>query len=1352
MSLKRTYLIIKACLFFLGQALMGQNQDVFKQISVESGLSNNRITSIVQDRLGFIWIGTKNGLNKYDGIKFKQYNQKNSKISSNDISSLYIDKKGRTWIGTVGGGVNIYNPIKDGFEVYKNTNTTPNVISSNDVHTIREDSLGNIWLGTDSGIDLYIEKSKHFKAFRHRLENNGSSNYISVWSILETFNKTLLLGTYGNGLIEFNIEAKTFKSIVPQQEAKETGSLEFINALLYHNENDLLIGTNGNGLLRLNLKTNSISRVLENDIRIEAPIILTLKKDTNHNIWVGTDGDGIFKISKNEASHFESKQYLYDSRLKSSLANNTVNEIFEDKQSNIWIGTAWKGLNILEKKVNNTSFYFSDGLGYNASPVLSVFKEDSTLWMGTDGNGLTAYNVKTNTINTYHSNTNVPVGGDYIQLIKKRTDEQYWLGTFANGLILFDSEKGKIKQYKRSNKKNDFPYNDVRDVIELPTGDLWVGTWGGGLSFLDSKTERFKNFRYVKDNPNTLSSDNVISLLADGDFIWIGTYGGGLNLFNTKSNQFTHYRTFEGDAKAIGSNYVFDLLKDKEGNIWLATKDGLNKFDKKSQAFKKIEVGNTTSTNTIVSLIDDKNGNIWMGTKGGIFKYDIVSNEIIELEGDLNEFHVNSVYKDAQGELFFGGVDGVTSFNPTSIINKRVSPKVYFTDLKLFDKSAPVGKHEVLKTNISFAENISVNYKQSVITFEFSALDYPFSNTNYMVKMDGFEENWREIGTQRSATYTNLSPGDYVFKVKTQNKDKTSNEENVAQLAIEVLPPFWRTWKAYILYFILLIIILWVIRHYTLIWIDVKNNLRLEKLQREQEDKIHELKQRFFTNISHEIRTPLTLITGTISSLMKSNVNAKEQKQLTNLKRSTGRLMNLVSELLNIRKLETGNIKLLVSKNDMVFFVHEIFLAFSQHAITNNINYEFKKPEKRINVWFDKIQLEKTIYNLLTNAFKFTSRGDTITVRVEEENDFVNIIVKDSGQGISKDKLVHIFERFYQNENAISENLGFGIGLSIAKDIVELHSGTIKVESVLQEGSCFTIKLPLGYSHFHKAQIASNTPNDEDVISNYSKASMDNYSSDEFKKALVLVIEDNTYLLDYLTELLSQSFEVIAAENGEQGLALAKEKTPDIIVSDVMMPVMDGITLCSEIKSNILTSHIPVILLTARTMVENIMEGFEMGADDYLVKPFNEDVLKVRIKNLLVSRKHLREKYINDVLLSPKEMAFTSPDQEFLTKLNSIIEDNIDVSEFHIDQLAKEMAMSHSNLYKKIKALTGMTTVAFIRDFRLKRAAQLLKQNKMSIIDVCFKVGYTDRRHFSQEFKKKFSMTPSAYAKENLQD
>ena len=715
------------------------------------------------------------------------------------------------------------------------------------------------------------------------------------------------------------------------------------------------------------------------------------------------------------------------------------------------------------------------------------------------------------------------------------------------------------------------------------------------------------------------------------------------------------------------------------------------------------------------------------------------------------------MFKDKQGTLYFGGSKGVVSFNPNNIhkYNVDYDYPVVFTDFKLLDKSADNEK-SVIKNHISYQDSITLPYNQRIFTFNFSSLKLPFSNkTQFAVKMEGFEDEWREIGSQNTTTYTNLAAGEYSFNVKSKTDDGEWNETKIAKVYISILPPYWRTWWAYILYFILVVIVLVISQRYYLGWVQMKNKLALEQLQREHEDKLHKAKQRFFTNISHEIRTPLTLILGPLNNLLKSDLDITKNTQLSTIKSNANRLLHLVNELLDFRKLEEGRVKLQVTQSNIVDFTNEIFLNFSQQGIIRNIDCQFEKTDKQIIAWFDKIQMEKVIFNLLSNAFKFCKEGDRIKVRVKKDANFVNITVSDSGQGIQKDKLQTIFERFYQKEENTHQAQGFGIGLSIAKDIIELHSGRIEVSSKLGKGSVFTILVPLGYSHFKESEIIKGVPGDEDIenyIADKNDVNISEFPKNEAKSSILLV-EDNTNLRDYLKEILSKSYLVIEAVNGKEGLEMAVEFIPDIVISDIMMPIMDGVVFCAELKKDIRTSHIPVILLTARTLISDKIEGLETGADDYLTKPFNESILKIRIKNLLENRKLLRKRYLKEGLLRPKDVKLNSPDEEFLSKLVGIIEDNIAESEFNVDQLAKDIGMSHSNVYKKIKALTGMTIIGFVRDFRLQRAAQLLKeQQKISITDVCFKVGYTDRRHFSQEFKKKFGKSPSLFIKDHSKD
>lgn len=1337
------------CIPLLFQA---QNQIQFKHISIDQGLSNSRVTSVVQDSLGFIWVGTKNGLSRYDGTSFKVFNQRNSAISSDDISSLKIDRKGHLWIGTIGGGVSIYNPVKNSFVIYNHNIGDETSISSDDVHTVYEDSKGRVWLGTENGLSVFNEISKTFKTYMYQVNNKSSLSHNSVWSIYEQKDNVFWIGTYGGGLNKFDANTETFTRF------NHINSIEFVNIITSINQNELLIGTNGNGLLKLDVENGVFKNFLEETKYQDIPIIRTICQDKDSNIWVGTDGDGILKIKEKAKGKLSIDQYIYDSRLQNSLANNTVNAFFEDNQSNIWIGTAWKGINIMEKKSSDINFYYSDVKGYNTSPILSVFKEKDVLWMGTDGKGLSIYNVKNQKLEVYNVEQQSSVGGDFIQCIKPTRKKHYWLGTFANGLVLWDAvNKKKIKQFKRETN-NDFslPYNDVRSIVELPNGDLWVGTWEGGLSYFNAEEQQFTNFRSNENNPKSLPSDNVLSILLNNDnTLWIGTFGGGLSLFNPKTSLFSNYKVQSNGANSINSNYIFSCIKDDDGNLWLGTKEGLSFFDVKANTFKNFSVGSGENSNAVVALVQDNQKNIWLSTREGIYKYDIKLKSLQAFSGTEREFHIASVFKDEDGVLYFGGSNGVTSFNPERLQEYNSDYKVVFTDFKLLDKSVHDSHNGIIKNHIAYQDSITLPYNQRIFTFGFSSLQYPFSKkTQFAVKMEGFEETWRDIGAQNTTTFTNLSPGDYVFKVKSKAQNGLWDEKAKAQVHITIQPPYWRTWWAYIIYAIIAVVVFTVFQRYYLRWSQMKNRLELEKLQREHEDMLHKAKQRFFTNISHEIRTPLTLILGPLNNLLKSNLNINDKQQLSTIKSNANRLLHLVNELLNFRKLEEGRVKLKVSESDIVSFTNEVFLSFSQQAVNKKIDYQFVKHEQSILVWFDKDQMEKVIFNLLTNAFKFCKANDKIIVKVSRDDDDVNIVVRDTGQGIPKDKLPNIFERFYQKDDD-HQIKGFGIGLSIAKDIVQLHSGAIEVKSKLEKGSVFSIKLPLGYAHFKESELVKGIQEDEDVIENYAtneETTIEQENTNENgTKYSILLIEDNTHLRDYLKGMLSKHYLVIEAPNGKEGLEMATEFIPDLVISDIMMPVMDGVTFCTKLKKDIRTSHIPVILLTARTLISDKIEGLETGADDYLTKPFNEAVLKVRVKNLLHNRKLLRDRFFKEGLLRPKEVELNSPDEEFISKLVAIIEDNISESEFNVDQLAKDIGMSHSNVYKKIKALTGMTVIGFVRDFRLQRAAQLFKeQSNLSITDVCFEVGYTDRRHFSQEFKKKFGKSPSVYAKDNV--
>jgi signal transduction histidine kinase/ligand-binding sensor domain-containing protein/DNA-binding response OmpR family regulator len=1367
--MKFTRILFCFLLLLIGEQLSGQERIIFRQLGTRDGLSNGSIKCIAQDADGFLWFGTIGGLNKYDGISFKVYNfSKNdpASLSSDDVSSIYIDSQDRMWVGTFGGGLNLYNKESDRFTIFQTGNGSNSQISSNEINIIYETSDKQIWIGTENGLNKYSPLTGDFKLYSHTSENPYSISSKSVRAIYEDSLGYLWIGTFGGGLNKFDTKTEIFTHYKLNALDKYSISSDFILDIEPFN-GFLLIGTNGGGLQLFNPKSGQFSSFFKeftNEFD-EVQIVKDIYTDSKGVIWVGTDGEGLFKAipqNNNVSAPLKVSRFLYSNQVKSSLGSNAIYKIFEDNQNNIWIGSAWNGISVIEHSQGNIEFYYSDIEGIDPSPVLSVMVDSrNNLWIGSDGKGLYCYNSKTGESTNYSKLNNEYSTLDYIQVIKEDHNENLWIGTYANGLIYLNTSTKTVKNFKNvPSDATSLSHNNVRAILEDATGNLWISTWGGGISRFVPSTGKFINYQHDETDPNSLSNNNVLAIIeAVNGKMWAGTFGGGLNLFDPEKGSFTRFTYQKDNPNSLSGNNVLCLYKDRKENLWIGTWGaGLTKFNTIKQEFTRYDLENGLINNTITAIAEDVNGILWLSTKKGICSLNPENGvfKILNLSRNarVNEFHINASFRDKSGKIYFGGIEGLIGFNPEKLSNPDIPLKVMLTGFELFNKEVPVNKNSPLKKQITCSEQIVLNHKQSVFTFRFAAMDMPFSdNCQYAVKMEGFEDNWREIGTQNAATFTNLSPGKYLFKVKAKLSNSDWNN-NFTGISIIVKPPTFKTWWAISLYVLIFIILLYAFQRYTLTWAKLKNNLKVERLKREQESNIHQLKVRFFTNISHEIRTPLTLVLDPLNNLIESGQGGSAiQRPLKIIKKNTDRLLQLMNELLDFRRIELGKISIRVAEGNIVKFTNEIFISFREYARLHSIDYTFQSSSDRIMVWFDRQQMEKVIYNLLSNAFKFTQEKGHISVNILSEDEHVLVIVSDSGEGIPEPQLQQVFERFYQTEYAsVAHQSGFGIGLSIVKELVDLHSGNISVISAPGKGSTFTIRLKKGKEHFPSEIIVSDYKNSEQ-IENYQFQPAENNSKNSLSEELrdfsgqtILVVEDNLDLRSYLSENLAGFFKVVEAANGKEGIEKAVDIIPDIIISDVMMPVMDGIELCRKLKSDVRTSHIPIVLLTARTAALYKLEGFETGADDYLTKPFRLDELKIRMKNILNNRKLLRERYMKEALLQPRELLVASPDEKFLMKLIRIIEDHIDQAELKVELLTQELAMSHSVIYKKIKALTGQSLVEFVRDIRLKRAAQLLSQNALSVTEICYQVGFTDRRYFSQVFKKKYGKTPTEFA------
>ena len=1308
-----------------------QIQPIFQKIDQSKGLSSSKITGIIKENNGFIWISTQNGLNRYDGHSVRVYNKRNSNIQSNDISSLFLDSKNRIWFTSYGSGLSLYDKLNDQFITFKNSENNKHSIISNKVNAITENSKGLFWIGTEKGLCLFDYNLNKFYRYIY-----NEQQPLNITSIYEDKKGNLYIGTFKNGLLVFNTKSKVFEKI----NNGNTPITSRINVITELNSDKILLGTAANGLLSVDLKTHRVSSFFYNDKTLleKVKIVCSIKKDSKDNLWVGSDGYGLFEVQYPNSKEPIVNNYMYNSQLASSIAGNAIYTIFEDDDSNMWIGTAWNGISVLGKK-NQTEIILSDFIGTNPSPVLSIFQNKEHIYLGLDGNGLTIYNKKNKKINLYDKNK---IKAKYVQKIIQTKDDNLWLGTFGNGLLKYNQKNKTVKKYLPVfNDETSISFSDVRDVIEDESNNLWIATWGGGLNYFDTKKEEFSRF-YLPNN-------NLVSILKDNNEIWITSFGGGLSVFDIQQKEFKNFSFKENDSTTISSNNLFSILKDSKGYLWIGTSGaGINRMDLETQKIERFQNFDNIKYKTITSIIEDNDSNVWFGSKNGIIKYDYLNNTFITFSDLSGDFHINSAFKDKEGFLYFGGINGVLKFDPKKVSNTNLQPKVVIRNFKIFNNKIGIGNKEILNKNISLTEEITLEHFHNVITFEFSALKFPIStNCEYAIQMENFDDDWRTIGKDRTATFTNLSPGKYIFKVKSKEISADWGE-SFTSLKINIQKPYWLTWCAYVLYFVLFLGLLYLIRKYLLAWGKLKSRFELEKLTHEKDTELYNSKQQFFTNISHEIRTPVTLILSSINRLF-DNDTIKDNKQIKathTIRRNSDLLLRLVNELLDVRKLETNDIVLDVSKSEFVSFAKAIYFSFSDIAKERHINYIFSTVESKIDLWYDKNQLEKVIFNLLSNAFKFTNDNGTIELKIETTENEVILYLNDTGIGLSSDEKEKIFKRFYQVKYTHTENnKGFGLGLSIVKDVIKLHKGEINVHSELKKGTSFEVKLLKGNKHFDSILEGDSEFSKEVIAIDILKKKI---LKKKHRQEIILIVEDNVEIQESLKELLEdENYVIIQAFDGLEGLRLASTSLPNLIISDVMMPEMDGIELSKKIKLNSATSHIPIIMLTAKTATKDKMEGFETGVDEYIIKPYDEDFLKNRIKNLIRGRKLLEQKFVNNNFLNPKELTVDSKDQIFLENLYKLLEENLQSNNLKADVISKNLNMSHSSMYKKIKYLTGLTYVEFIRDYRLSIAKQLIEEMGYSVSEACYKVGYSDRKYFSKLFKNKFKQNPSFYLK-----
>ena len=1404
LKLKRRFLIIPFLLmFFLETSFAQQNKfqisnTKFEHITNSDGLMHNSIRFSFQDSRGYMWFGTNNGLYKYNGYEFKIYNNElGNKYSliGNRITSISEDSSGKVWIGT-NKGLCTYNRDSDSFvrDLY-NSEISSYFNFHNFINTIFIDTLDNIWLGTPQGLYNLKKSSKGFKlsVFKTSNQVDGlASNYISC---ITQYKEGLLIGTpKGLNKLEFSDDDQVK---ITRIKNNVIGSVN-IKSLFVDSDLSIWVGTL-NGLHKIetsientfNVYTNYLAEI-ENSFANNS--INTIHQVDSSTIWIGTLNSGIFELNKDENVV---KIYKQNPRNIYNLKSNDINNIFKDDFGVVWVSTNRGGVSKLNLNKNKIDHFKNNDFNSNSlsGNLINTIFEDSNqnVWIGTFKTGLNLLMNNSKEKEFIHFNK-ADVGSNNIHAICEDNYGNIWLGSKSDGITQVQVQKGKISKtarFTKENTNNALMVNNVTIMYKDKRGDIWMG--GGpnsGLIRLTPNKEfgklpQITQFQKLKENTNSLTSNYVFSIYEDSqNVLWVGLNGSGLvKIIRDENNNPIHYTRIMGREEypsGLNNNQIFAIHEDNYQNIWIATfGGGLNKIlkeeiNKKHPKIIKYKQENGLPSNEIYGILEDKNQNLWISSNSGISKYDIEKKIFtnLGLKDGLQalNFRKGAYFKGKNGMMYFGGINGFNSFNPNSFVKNEVPPKVELTGFKLFNNEVGVGEKilgkAVLNKNISETNEIVLKHGHNSFSFEFSAMHYASPNqNNYMYMLDGFDKDWISTSSKRRfVTYANLDSKDYVFKVIASNSDNVWNS-NARELKLKVLPALWKTWWAYTILILFTIFLMWLFRRNILVRAEYRNSLKIEKLEKNKIKVLNKMKLEFFTNISHEFKTPLTLILGPLQNLLKMEiVDSKLKESLLIMDRNANYLFRLINQLMDFRKAETNQLKVITSKGNLVDFCEEVVLSFNVLANEKHLNLSFESSESELIVYFDWDKMDKILNNLISNSIKYTPDSGNIKVSLSFINNGISkrsnvldvrseieIIVEDTGVGIPKNQISKVFKRFYQVEDSNKSNsFGSGVGLALTKKLIDLLQGHIKVKSNHNEGSQFTVRFPVITSKndlMREAEISS-----EEVIFSESGLVINENIHKEIGDSIktlpsLLIVEDNPDMQTFLKSSLEGSYKILQAYDGIQGLKIALKNIPNIIISDVMMPNMDGIQFCNEIKQNEITNHIPFILLSARASIDHKIEGLKVGADVYIPKPFDMRLLKIKTQKLLEEREFLIEKFASKrITLDSQKIGINHTEKAFLEKAEKVIENNLTNSEFVVEDLGRALSFSRMQLYRKFKSVRGLSANEFIREYRIKKAALLLRETDLNVSEILYTIGFTNRSYFSKCFKKTFDMSPKEYS------
>lgn len=1323
-------------------------------------LSNSYARCFFKDSKGYMWIGTEDALIRYDGTKAYRYvndPENHSSIAHNTINTIIEGPNRQLWIGTA-QGLCIYNRELDNFINVDSIKGNNNFLNNRYITDLVFDTRGHLWIGThEGGINIYDPVNRKFDYIIDPPIGGvlPSSNFINI---LEIIDDTVWCATKG-GLLLYDIVTKKRLPL----RALNRFAYSRISAIVREKSGDYLIATITGDITRVRSHTGmyNFEPVFSGDQLGESfNRILSMALDEQGDILIGGENSG-FNIIDQTTNQVH--RFVANVSNGKGLPGNSVEEVYVDDRGLIWIGTFNNGVYLLDNKTKK--FDNSEGFSLQRNDVRSLAEDaGGNIWVASYGVGLSRIDSKTGDLSDI-AEINRRISNKNVTSVICDRQGQVWLGTAGRGVYRIDPKSHQLVNYSLTSEG--FGNDQVFCLFEDARGVIWAGTWGSGLFYRDPSSNKFVSLAEY-DQPNHIPNTGYITdILEDSTgTLWVGTLYGLYEL-NKKSEYQFAYRAHlpdnnEGSIKGV---QVHAIVEDENGDLWIGTTDGLNLRKKGSSHFTTFETARGAMVNTIRSILVDQHGHVWMAGNAGLSRFEPASGVLVNYTREdglkSNNFQRKAALKSSTGRLFFGSNNGLDSFYPDCIRTNISNERIVLSDLRIGNQSVRPGVDgSPLKQHVSLTSDMNLSYDQRSFVIDFVVLDHSqSSNYTYCYMLEGFDDDWNCSNDNNSATYTNIDPGNYVFLVKAANRDGVSIGEPL-RLEITIEQIFWKTWWAFFIYAVLLVSMVYFVLRIRLERLKLKNEIALEKLRREQEQKLGESKTQFFTNVAHEFRTPLSLIMIPLESLMGTNdVPAALRERIYTAYKSAFRMNRLVNELLDFNKLEGGNLKLNVQHGELGQFILDTSSAFDEMAAKRGLIFSVNVDTPTIVGWFDRDKLERIIFNILSNAFKFTADAGEIKLNVSTKQSIipdgslcrcVELVIEDNGIGISPEELPHIFEKFYQAKSSSKiSSPGTGIGLSLTKALVELHRGTITVTSVPDQATIFTILLPID-AGVYEIDESVEVPPEVVYINKYDDAfSGETPGSDRGEpgdeKPRILIVEDNVELREYLVSELRRDFAVLEAKDGAEGLAISLESNPDLIISDIMMPVKSGIELCHDIKSDLNTSHIPFILLTAKATVEDQITGIEKGADLYVPKPFNIRYLITHVNQLIRSRRELYARFSQDVYLLPAKATTNTLDQEFLQKAIDYISANLQDPQLSVDSIAAVFNLSRMQMYRKIKAVTGKSVVEFIRMVRMKQAIKLMDSRQLTLSEVAFEVGFNSASYFTRCFKEEYGKTPSEY-------